>query len=224
MKVIFDLDYTLLDTIKFKEALAEIFKDLGLDINFEKNYNYLKKERGENFGLNIFIDFLKENHEISEDMIKDIKIKCDELLRRIDGFLFPEAKRLLELLKRNGHEIILATFGRKGWQEQKVSGLSENVKEKFYQIIFEELDKSKGEFFENLVKEKESVIIINDNAKECLEMEQALGDRAEIYLLESKYSHNAKHDFKIYSLEQLCQYFENLFEHGQETKKEFKIA
>ena len=45
VKVIFDLDYTLLDTNKFKKELAEIFKDF----DFEKNYNDLKEKKGENF-------------------------------------------------------------------------------------------------------------------------------------------------------------------------------
>lgn len=218
VKAIIDLDYTLLDTDKFKKALAEIFKDF----DFEKNYDDLKNGKKENFGLNAFIDFLKENYEITDERIKEIEVKCGELLKRIDEFLFPEAEKLLELLKRNGYEIILATFGRKSWQEQKVGHLSE--KEKFDQIIFEELDKSKSEFLKSLIKERETAIIINDNAEECLGMKEVLGDRAKIYLLDGKYSHNAEHNLKIYSLEQLCQYFEKLFEYNQETKKGFKIA
>ena len=116
MKILLDLDYTLLDSIKFKKALAEIFESFDFkDFNFEESYNYLKEVEGENFGLDIFINFLKRNREykITADQEAKMKAECHELIGHINDFLFPEAEKLLELLKRNGYEIALVTFGRK---------------------------------------------------------------------------------------------------------------
>lgn len=105
------------------------------------------------------------------------------------------------------------TYGDIEWQKYKVENLK--IEKCFDKIIYTNKKKS-GCFFKKIIANystasndeqfaqslNDTVVIVNDNAKECLEMNKIFPD-AEIFLIKSQYSNNAKHDFKIKKLKEL---------------------
>ena len=76
MKVIFDLDYTLLDTARFKEKLAEIFSEQDFFDDYDK---YFKAE-GVNFDYEKYLEILRADGKIGERQEKIIKFKLEKLM------------------------------------------------------------------------------------------------------------------------------------------------
>lgn len=182
MTIIFDLDYTLLDTKKFKAGLA---RTLGLNIDdFKRSYFKNKKI---NYNLNKHLKILNQK--------ETIKIK--EFLKKLDKYLFPESINVIKKLKKN-NKLILLSFGDKAWQKQKINNLS--IKDYFDEIIL--TDKNKIEALKPFLNTKERILIVNDNAREALEMKKVLKN-CDILLTKGPYSDNIKHNEKIHSLSEL---------------------
>jgi len=177
MKVIFDLDYTLMDTVQLHDKLAEIFDKE----NYREDYQFFFRSKGISFDGEKYLAILKELGRIDGAREKELKSKLAELMENMDDFLKPDAESVLKHFIKEGHELILITFGNKEWQEQKVKNLS--IKKYFSEIIFEEEDKSKSEYLRSLGEGNEKILIINDNLDEAVAMQKILGDKAELRLV-----------------------------------------
>lgn len=181
MKIIFDFDYTLLDTTKFKEKLADIFGKNTFYIDYKKYF----KTKKVHFYYEKYLDILKSEKRINDDEERKLKLKVENLIKNIDDFLYPDAENILKYFKKNKAELILITFGNKKWQEEKVKNL--NIKKYFDKIIFEEEDKSQSEYLKLLAKTDEEILIINDNTVEAKKMLKIL-KRGKIYLIQGPYN------------------------------------
>jgi len=177
MKVIFDLDYTLMDTVQLHSKLAEIFDKE----NYREDYQFFFRSKGISFDGEKYLAILKELGRIDGAREKELKSKLAELMENMDDFLKPDAESVLKHFIKDGHELILITFGNKEWQEKKVKNLS--IKKYFSEIIFEEEDKSKSEYLRSLGEGNEKILIINDNLDEAVAMQKVLGDKAELRLV-----------------------------------------
>ena len=177
MKVIFDLDYTLMDTVQLHSKLAEIFDKE----NYREDYQFFFRSKGISFDGEKYLAILKELGRIDGAREKELKSKLAELMENMDDFLKPDAESVLKHFIKEGHELILITFGNKEWQEKKVKNLS--IKKYFSEIIFEEEDKSKSEYLRSLGEGNEKILIINDNLDEAVAMQKILGDKAELRLV-----------------------------------------
>lgn len=177
MKVIFDLDYTLMDTVQLHSKLAEIFDKE----NYREDYQFFFRSKGISFDGEKYLAILKELGRIDGAREKELKSKLAELMENMDDFLKPDAESVLKHFIKDGHELILITFGNKEWQEKKVKNLS--IKKYFSEIIFEEEDKSKSEYLRSLGEGNEKILIINDNLDEAVAMQKILGDKAELRLV-----------------------------------------
>ena len=177
MKVIFDLDYTLMDTVRLHHELAEIFDKEDYRSDYQKYF----KDRGVNFDGEKYLEILKSHGRIDRVREKELELKLAELFMDLDNYLKPDAEQVLKHFIEEGYELILITFGNKEWQEQKVKNLS--IKKYFSEIIFEEEDKSKSEYLRSLGEGDEKILIINDNLDEAAEMKKVLGDKAELRLI-----------------------------------------
>jgi len=201
---IFDLDYTLMDTARFKEDLAEIF---NLSVTqFSCDYDELFKQPGKNFNLDDYLEILKTRHGFTDEQIKNLNRKFSHFIKEIDQYLFPETKEILKQAREKRGKLILISFGDQGWQKLKVDNLS--IRSDFDQIEYESDDKSKNNFFNSLKNNGETIVLINDNAKESLEIEKALtnmGIRCEIRLIEGPYNYNAEHNYRIYRRAELLE-------------------
>jgi len=194
MVTIFDLDYTIFNTKRFKENLAEIFRMSTKDFNRSYWENF--KAKGINYKLEKHLQILEDEEKINHRKAEKIREEFSGLLKEIDKYIFPEVEKVVKFFKHRGDKLVLASFGDLGWQELKINNLA--VKKYFNQIVLEEGDKSKNEFFQSLKEGGEEISIINDNAKESLELKKELGEKCDIYLIQGPYSHNVEHDEKIH--------------------------
>ncbi|KKS34180.1 MAG: hypothetical protein UU95_C0016G0012 [Parcubacteria group bacterium GW2011_GWC2_42_12] len=200
MKIIFDLDYTLLDTVRFKDALADIF----VQENFYADYKKYFKDQGINFDPREYLNILKDEGKIDSYAEKEIKSGLKELLGMMDNYLFRGVAKILKKLKDGGAELILLTFGNKEWHEDKIRTLS--IGRYFTQIVFEEEDKAGSEYLRSLKNTEEEVLIVNDNAKETEKMIKIIGEKAKVFLVDGPYVKNIKHNWPIHKLVELINY------------------
>jgi FMN phosphatase YigB (HAD superfamily) len=197
MTIIFDLDYTLLDTKKLKDKLAEIFNQEG----FARDYQELFKKRNINFNLKKYLAILRKSGKIDQRREKELKPAVNRLLKRLDEYLFPAAELILKNFKDRGHELVLLTFGDKEWHRAKINNLS--IKKFFSKIIFEEKSKKQNQFLKSLARRQPDILIINDNVKETKEMLSQLGGKAKVFLVAGPYAKNIKHNWPMRQLNEL---------------------
>lgn len=185
MKIIFDLDYTLLDTKRFQDELAGIFSKE----DYKSDYKRYFKDKGINFDFEKYLDILKSEGRIDSEREKELRLKIGELTRNMDNYLYPNVENVLKHFKESGAELILITFGDKKWQEEKVRNLS--ITKYFDKIIFEEKDKGQSEYLRSLGETNEKILIINDNPSEAEEMLKIL-KRGELCLVKGPYNKENK--------------------------------
>lgn len=196
MIVIFDLDYTLLDAKKFKIALAK-----ALDISLEKFNNTYKEnfvfKNGTNYNIKKHLKLL------NKDKNQPVKNNLNNLFKKLDSFLYPHSEKLIKNFYTKGAKLILISFGNKSWQKKKISNLK--IKKYFSKILIANDNKHKTLGF--LKKSKENILIINDNAREILEMEKAIG-KCEVCLINGPYSENIKYGLKVYNIKDCLKLYE----------------
>ncbi|GEM_PF-912704 len=196
MIYVFDLDYTLLDTKRFKEDLSSVF---GMSVEeFSESYFENFKSKGLNYNLNKHLAILEKDGFIaSKEQAEEIKKRFKEFMKNIDEYLFPEAEKIIKSLKERGNELALATFGDTEWQRLKINSLK--LKKYFDKVIYEDKSKKENKELKALGNLGEKIIIINDNARELNELKEVFGDRCETKLIHERYSGNAKYEGKIYN-------------------------
>jgi FMN phosphatase YigB (HAD superfamily) len=199
MIIIFDLDYTLLDTEKFNKDIA---KSLGISI---KKYNEIRKKHFSDKKIKYdpykLIKILQDGKHI--DSVKNYREKINRLVENVNSYLFPKALEVVKKFKKRGDKIILMSVGDKAWQKQKIGNLK--IKKYFDDIVIIKKEKYKNLDF--LKKEKEKILIINDNAGETFDMKKAIGN-CEICLIQGPYSRNVKHNLKIYNIEDCLELYD----------------
>lgn len=186
MIIIFDLDYTLIDTEELKKGWAKAF-GVSYEV-FSESFLKLYKKDKFIYKVNDHLKYLIKKQEIEKEDIPEIKKRIEELLKNIDKYLLQCAFSLVKNLKKNGHTLILITFGNKKWQKQKVDNLS--IKKYFDKIIYTDQDKRKHLGF--LKNSQEKILIVNDNSKESFQLKSFLNN-AEVFLVKGPYSDNYPH-------------------------------
>lgn len=166
MKLVFDLDYTLLDTAGFKTALKGAVAVYGPSgPAYDEAYASILKREGKVY------DYDPDAHLDALGLKGKERARAragiDDVLRETEKYLYPGAKELIEALGRHGEATLeLMTLGNEKWQRAKVehSGLMKM----FDKVICTEKDK-KG-IIRGLGDGEGKVIIINDNGEEMAEM------------------------------------------------------
>lgn len=197
MKIIFDLDYTLLDTSRFKKKLADIFAQEDFYADYKKYF----KSQNINFDFEKYLDILKAENRLDGRREKELRLELKALIGQMDNYLFKDAVKVLKYFKNSGAELILITFGDKKWQENKVKNLS--LGRYFKQIIFAEKDKANSEYLKSLKNTRQKVLIINDNAKEAREIVKIIGKKTKVFLIDGPYVKNIKHNWPVRKLAEL---------------------
>jgi len=194
MIFIFDFDRTLLDTEKFKKELCKIF-DLSAK-EYDSHIDEFFRKTGKHYSPENHVKLLKKLKKIksfSEE--KKVLINYKKILKTFDTILFPEAKNILDLIKRRGDYMILITQGIPASQKRKVEGAG--LKKYFSKIIYTPKKKAENKFVLNLAKSNQKILLINDKPTEALEMQKAIGKSAEIFLVNSPHARRDKHNLKI---------------------------
>ncbi len=164
MKIVFDLDYTLLDTVAFKRALVEA---TGVDEKeWKKAYDAAVEGNRGLFEPSAFFAELTRRELLTDAAAEAARKSFDDVLATTEKYLYPEAKELVTALGRHEADVDLMTFGDASWQRAKVehSGLAKM----FDDVLYAEKDKK--EFIRGLGEGQDKVIVVNDNGKEMEEM------------------------------------------------------
>jgi phosphoglycolate phosphatase-like HAD superfamily hydrolase len=168
MRIVFDLDYTLLDTTKFKEALADIFTSRGVSRDrYEEAYRATvnRHEGAYEYDPEVHLQLLTDALASVADVSR-AREEIRQLLTRTGEYLFPGAVELLDGLRHSGNELVLLTLGNEQWQRTKVehSGLAGHVD----RVVT--VNKAKVEVISEIVGHGGQALIINDNGSEIGEM------------------------------------------------------
>lgn len=198
MLVIFDFDSTIFNTKNFRAELARV---LGISLD---EYNKTSKKTFHNKARNYNI---REHLEtlISEGLvdkrIDDLLSLVNDVVKRVDDFLFPEANELIGLLENDKVPMVLLTRGDFDWQTQKVNSLK--IKNKFSKIIV--TSKNKSEELGFLSGYKGEVIIINDRPYETIAMADSVKQPHKYYIVKSKHSFSLPPDERTYELREIIE-------------------
>lgn len=193
MIIIFDFDYTLFDTVKFRADLTGV---LGVSAKkFAESYNKFFKRKKTHYNFESHLEKLVKDGTIRKSEIKAVKKRMFDVLNQINRYLFPEAENILKKFKEKGHALVLITCGDLKWQKAKLNKLK--IKKYFSKIIITDGNKARCLGF--IKKTRENIIIINDNARESFRMKKILG-KGEIFLIKGPHSDNIKHKLNVYSL------------------------
>lgn len=195
MILLFDLDRTLINTEKFKKSLSIIF---GISLKeYESNVNDFFRKTGKHYTPEVHIKVLKKLKHIKTVAEEKIILeKYNKLLKRMDEHLFPGTENILNNLKKQGHILFLITLGVPSSQKRKINNSC--LKKYFKKIIYETKNKSQNKFIKQLAKLNKDILIINDKAEEAIAIKKAIGEKAQIYLVDGPHSKNTTHTEKIY--------------------------
>lgn len=164
MIVFVDLDYTLLDTKRFKEAMVARLAPFGItEEQFTKTYDETVAAIPDQY------DYDMRRHArllsgVSGRDEEELFKALEDSVVHLPECLFPDSIAFLEFLKTLPVRIELVTFGNPKWQEQKTDGLG--IRNYFDACIFTETGKhtlsleGKGNPSE--------WIFVNDNPKEIV--------------------------------------------------------
>lgn len=206
---IFDLDHTLLDSMKLKEDLAEV---LGMSIeNYNKSYKEFFEDNGVSYSFKEHLKNLEESNLY--DWVSDMKTaerRFSNKFKEMEYLLNDGSLDLVASEKKKGHKTILVTFGNKQWQEEKIvkSGL---LNESFEKNEIFCIDEDKGDFVAELSKEGEKYIIINDNIEESIKMVARLGkENCEVKIIGSKYHEEEKLKAKELAIKSGFEFYESI--------------
>ncbi len=166
MMVILDLDYTLLDTSRFKDALAEIFRKCGVDRErFLTTYRATAEAYPPKYDYDVdrHLETLRDELTCGES---EVRSAIEEVLNDTENFLYPGAVEFVEELRSRDARLVLLTLGNEAWQRVKVdrSGLS---------AIFDDvitLAEGKDAVISDLTRGHEEVVVVNDNPDEIIAM------------------------------------------------------
>jgi FMN phosphatase YigB (HAD superfamily) len=168
MKIVFDLDYTLMDTAKFKEALAEAVTACGVSRErYEETYRSIVKREGKvyDYDPDVHIESLRQDFP-DADAAAEARRGIDKVVADSDKFLFPGSAELLKELRREGRELVLLTLGNERWQRRKVE--HSGLRDYFDEVIA--TGKHKTAEIGKLAEAEGKTIVINDNGEEIREM------------------------------------------------------
>jgi len=168
MTIIFDLDYTLLDTVKFKDALREAVTSLGVSAErYEETYKQIVKREGRayDYDPDAHLEALRADFGKPEAIV-EARARIDGVLARTEEFLYPGSVEMVRKYRDAGARVVLLTMGNEQWQEAKAkhSGLAEL----FDRVVT--VGKGKSEALRGFALEDSEVIIVNDNGSEMKEM------------------------------------------------------
>ncbi len=168
MKFVFDLDYTLLDTVKFKEALADAVTSCGVSRErYEETYQAIVRREGKvyDYDPDVHLSALKD--DLSDPAaLADARRRIAGVLASTEKYLYPGAAELLRELRKHGARLELLTLGNEKWQRAKVehSGLA-----RLFDVIMATEKEKKG-IMAGLAEPGERVMVVNDNGAEIKEM------------------------------------------------------
>ena len=166
--IIWDFDHTLFDANLLKEDMLKVLADYGVTSEqFRKTYRQALKcdDNGYDYDPKTHLSLMTEDMSGLEEAL----VRIEKLASDSRRYIFDGAEELLSRLKESGARQILLTLGNRGWQEKKVIGSGLN---RFFDRVITVAGR-KDEALKGLVQDDNETIVVNDNGKEILVMQQA---------------------------------------------------
>lgn len=168
MTIILDLDYTLLDTARLKEALFEAIAACGPSREeVEASYTDIVRRPGVVYDYDPDLQIEALGPSLKCDAAEARK-KIEAVAGRSREFLYPGAIGFLSRLRSSGAKLILLTLGNEKWQRMKIekSGLAEY----FDRILTTARDKTESVA---ALSDDPETVVVNDNGEEIRAMQAA---------------------------------------------------
>ena len=168
MLIVLDVDYTLLDTTAFKQAMQDAVKPFEISEElFEKTYQRVVSmvPNEYNYDVEQHARFLAQQSSAS---VFDVVTALQGVIDRTQSFLFPDVADTIEQWNSEGHIQVIFTRGNPDWQEQKIvkTGLL-----RFFDDIFCIADEKHNIRLKYNIPESDWVFI-NDSPKEIVAFER----------------------------------------------------
>lgn len=200
MIVVFDLDYTLLDTEQFKLCLCSAL-EISPD-TFKAHSVSLFSDSGaggspRHYDLLEHLDFLSQGDPGRKHYLS---VRCENLVRsQMDRFLYPGAIAAVRQFRDAQWEVHLMTLGSPAFQAWKVSGLT-TLEPLLHRKVF--VGTRKVDYLKYYLESGERTLFINDNARESLEILESLPS-LRLALIDGGYCHNTDHSLPLFKLDQI---------------------
>lgn len=200
MIVVFDLDYTLLDTERFKVCLCAAL-EISLD-SFQAHSVSLfsGSEAGgspRHYDLLEHVEFLSHGDPGLKHYLSG---RCESLVHsQMDHFLYPGAISAVQKFRDARWEVHLMTLGSPAFQAWKVSGLT-TLEPLLHRKVF--VGTRKVDFLKEYLENGDRTLFINDNARESLEILESL-PTLRLALIDGGYCHNTNHSLPLFKLDQI---------------------
>ncbi|MCI8654636.1 MAG: HAD hydrolase-like protein [Clostridia bacterium] len=120
MKYYIDLDYTMLDTVKFHNERYQLLESYGIPKEEQKEMEkYIEQVENKLMNLDYLCTKLCEKYKLPKE---EILTKLHKIIDNCYIYLYNDTIEFLEYLKSKENEIYVLTWGDKQLQEQKVNG------------------------------------------------------------------------------------------------------
>lgn len=190
MLFVFDLDFTLFDAESLKMDLAEAF-GISYDELIATYYEYFRLPKKQ---YNPFehLDYLMAGDPTLDKAAALARL--DQLGAKMNDKLYPDALKVLDVLKSRDQELVLLTQGHQAWQSFKIDHLA--IKPYFADIM---ITSNKIDSLKPYSERHGEMIIVNDNGQECLDIINIYQPR-DVVLVEGPYTYNATHTMPVRKL------------------------
>ena len=155
MYLFLDIDHTLLNTHRFKKDLATCAGDLGVTPRvFWKTYRALRKKGA--FDAETFLHYLPPSFFPRR---RGIAKRLTKVIEHVERYMYHDASFFLEWAKREGHTVVLYTYGKRSVQLQKINALRR--RHTIYEWVIT-TDRTKRKNFRQYVRGRTPWIWIDD--------------------------------------------------------------
>lgn len=141
MRFIFDFDYTLFDTFRFKEAIREAFHQHGVSYELFEQTREESKHGGKDWKPSRQFEILKSQGIVHMDSIQR---EFQRIVNSAEEFLYADTLPFLQKARKSG-TIFLVTYGEDEFQNEKVDACP-SFKKYFDKIVITQ----------NMYKDKEA--------------------------------------------------------------------
>ncbi len=118
MFLFLDIDHTLLNTERFKRALAGCGRDLGVTPRIFWSAYRQSRTKGL-FDVAAFLSCLP----LSLPSRRLLEKRFNAVINDIDTYIYRDASYFLKWAKQQGHVIVLYTHGKKAFQKKKIDAI-----------------------------------------------------------------------------------------------------
>ncbi len=175
MTVVFDLDYTLYDTVALREDILEELVAFGYGRE-QAEETFTAARRATPSGTGFYVPELHAAllTSLRTDLASEKRI-TDLIISRAEGgarFLYPGVLDMLMHLRQRGHRLTLLTLGDDRWQRAKADGAG--LSSMFDRIVTTTDDKETVLF--SLKGVDAQTVVVNDNVPETVRMRTSVPD------------------------------------------------